>query len=239
MQKKIVVIDDSKVIRMRVRDMIPEGDYEIVEAKDGREGLDRITESTPTLIMLDFILPKVSGWEIVQELEKRQLLGRVPLVIMSGRREEVTEKLREPFELFEFIEKPFEKADLEEAIKRAFSKARLAPLPAPEPTPQPAAGAVDHSELLALKTVVSQLQDQINAAPAASGGVDPAAFAQLKATVEQLQAQGSGGSGADRAKIAALEAQNKQLHTELDALKRTVIQVVNLIKKMQASGSHH
>lgn len=239
MQKKIVVIDDSKVIRMRVRDMIPEGDYEIVEAKDGREGLDRINESTPTLIMLDFLLPRVSGWEVFQELQKRQLLGRIPLVIMSGRREEVTEKLQEPFELFEFIEKPFEKADLEGAIRRAFSKARLAPLPAAESTPQPAAGAVDHSELLALKAVVSQLQEQMNAAPTASVGVDPAAFAQLKATVEQLQAQGSGGSGADVAKIAALEKQNKQLQTDLDALKRTVIQVVNLIKKMQASGSHH
>lgn len=223
--------------------MIPEGDYEILEAKDGREGLDRITESTPTLIMLDFLLPKVSGWEVFQELEKRQLLGRIPLVIMSGRREEVTEKLQEPFELFEFIEKPFEKADLEEAIKRAFSKARLAPLPAAEPVPEaaPSAATVDSGEFLALQAVVSKLQEQIQAQAtvAPSGGVDPAEFAQLKATVEHLQAQGMGGSDADTAKIAALEAQNKQLHAEVDALKRTVIQVVNLIKRMQAGGSHH
>ena len=39
---KILVIDDSKVIRMRFRDMLPEGDFQVLEAKDGEEGLNLI-----------------------------------------------------------------------------------------------------------------------------------------------------------------------------------------------------
>jgi FixJ family two-component response regulator len=46
-------------------------------------------------------------------------------VIMSGRKEEVTDKLTEPFEYFEFIEKPFEKHQLQGAIKTAISKSKL------------------------------------------------------------------------------------------------------------------
>ena len=122
---KILVIDDSKVIRMRVRDMLPEGDFEVLEAKDGVEGLNLIRQEQPNLIMLDFLLPRLSGWEVYQELQQEQSLQKIPLVLMSGRKEEVTDKMTEPFEFFEFIEKPFEKQQLQEAIKGAITKSKL------------------------------------------------------------------------------------------------------------------
>jgi len=121
---KILVVDDSKVIRMRVRDMLPQGNFEVLEAKDGIEGLNLIRQERPNLIMLDFILPRLSGWEVFQELQKAPELQTIPLVLMSGRKEEVTDKLQEPFEHFEFIEKPFETKQLVEAIKAAMSKAK-------------------------------------------------------------------------------------------------------------------
>ena len=95
---KILVIDDSKVIRMRVKDMLPDGNFEVIEAKDGLEGFNLIRTENPNLIMLDFLLPKMSGWEVYQEIQKQQRLRTIPLVLMSGRKEEVTDKLSEPFE---------------------------------------------------------------------------------------------------------------------------------------------
>ncbi len=120
---KILVIDDSRVIRMRVREMLPEGDFEILEAKDGVEGLNLIRQVHPNLIMLDFLLPRMSGWEVYQQIQGQADLQVIPLVLMSGRKEEVTEKIQEPFEHFEFIEKPFERKALIEAIKAAMHKA--------------------------------------------------------------------------------------------------------------------
>ncbi|HIK48114.1 response regulator, partial [Thermosynechococcus sp. M55_K2018_012] len=202
--RKVLVIDDSKVIRMRVREMLPEGDYEILEAKDGREGLQLIEQSEPTLIMLDFLLPKVSGWEVYQELEKNDLLGAIPLVIMSGRKEEVTEKLQEPFEWFEFIEKPFEKEQLEAAIQEAFRKARKPrPVKAAAPAEVAAPLAVDltpvYDKLAALEGAIQTLQAQ---------SVNANDFAQLQATVAQLQQQPAAtGSGGDENRLAALEAE--------------------------------
>ena len=58
--QKILVIDDSKVIRVRVREMLPQGNVEVLEAKDGEEGLKLIRQARPNLIMLDFLLPKVA-----------------------------------------------------------------------------------------------------------------------------------------------------------------------------------
>ena len=109
---------------MRVKDMLPDGNFEIIEAKDGLEGFNLIRTENPNLIMLDFLLPKMSGWEVFQEIQKRQNLRAIPLVLMSGRKEEVTDKLTEPFEYFAFVEKPFDQKQLVEAIREAMMKSK-------------------------------------------------------------------------------------------------------------------
>lgn len=167
---KILVIDDSRVIRMRVRDMLPEGNFEVVEAKDGVEGMEAIRSQKPNLIMLDFLLPRMSGWEVFQEIQKQSELQHIPLVLMSGRKEEVTEKITEPFEYFEFIQKPFEQRQLIGAIKSAMVKARKARPTAASPAPATSPAGSD-------------------TAPAAGGGIDPAEFQALQQQVKQLQGE--------------------------------------------------
>ncbi|MBW4492253.1 MAG: response regulator [Oscillatoria princeps RMCB-10] len=166
---KILVIDDSKVIRMRVREMLPPGNFEIVEATDGEEGLKLIRQARPNLIMLDFLLPKVSGWEVYQQIQGNAELRKIPLVLMSGRKEEVTEKIPEPFKHFAFIEKPFEKKQLIDAIKLAMRTG-----PAPAPVGAPAAEA--------------KAQPAAAAAPAA-GGASNEQIAQMQAEMKKMQAE--------------------------------------------------
>ncbi|NEP16134.1 MAG: response regulator [Leptolyngbya sp. SIO4C1] len=160
---KILVIDDSRVIRMRVRDMLPKGNFEVVEATDGVEGMEAIRQQRPNLIMLDFLLPRMSGWEVFQEIQSQPDLQKIPLVLMSGRREEVAEKISEPFEYFEFIQKPFEQKELIEAIKAAMVKARKARPMAT--TASPAAPAASNgasaAEVEALKKQVAMLQKEV------------------------------------------------------------------------------
>jgi CheY-like chemotaxis protein len=165
---KILVIDDSKVIRMRVRDMLPDGDFEVLEAKDGLEGLNLIRQERPNLIMLDFLLPRLSGWEVFQELQQEEELKSIPLVIMSGRKEEVTDKLTEPFEFFEFIEKPFEKQQLQGAIKSAISKAKLPRLKTTEVAKSTIGGATS-DEVIVLRERVEKMEAEILALKKAIG----------------------------------------------------------------------
>jgi two-component system response regulator len=168
---KILVIDDSRVIRMRVRDMLPQGNFEVVEAQDGVEGMDAIRSQKPNLIMLDFLLPRMSGWEVFQEIQANPELQHIPLVLMSGRKEEVTEKITEPFEYFEFIQKPFEQKELIEAIKGAMVKARkprrtpvatpAAPAPTAEATAASGGSDISAAEFQALQAQVQQLQGEV------------------------------------------------------------------------------
>jgi two-component system response regulator len=157
---KILVIDDSRVIRMRVRDMLPQGNFEVIEAKDGVEGMDAIRSQRPNLIMLDFLLPRMSGWEVFQEVQKSADFQSIPLVLMSGRKEEVTEKISEPFEFFEFIQKPFEQKELIEAIKGAMVKARK-PRPAAATAPTGGATAAGANDIVALQQKVAKLEAEV------------------------------------------------------------------------------
>jgi CheY-like chemotaxis protein len=157
---KILVIDDSRVIRMGVRNMLPQGNCEVIEAKDGVEGMEAIRAQQPSLIILDFLLPRMSGWEVFQAIQSSPELQRIPLVLMSGRKEEVTEKMSEPFEYFEFIQKPFEQKELIEAIKAAIVKARKPRRNAPA-APPAAGGGVSSEAFAALQTEVKQLQTEV------------------------------------------------------------------------------
>ncbi|MCC5898070.1 MAG: response regulator [Phormidium sp. BM_Day4_Bin.17] len=159
---KILVIDDSRVIQKTVKSMLPPGNFDVVEAKDGEEGLNKIHSDKPSLIMLDFLLPKRSGWEVFQEIQADANLRKIPLLVMSGRKEEVTEKISEPFEFFEFIEKPFEKKQLLGAIKAAMAKSKKPRTAAAAPSAAPAAAATGGGdEVAALRAKVTSLEKEV------------------------------------------------------------------------------
>lgn len=170
MPNKILVIDDSGVIRKTVKDMLPAGKFEIVEAKDGVEGLNLAKKERPNWIMLDFILPKMSGWDVYQELEKQPELRKIPLVVMSGRKEEVTSKIPDAsFKFVEFLVKPFDQKQLMAALKSSMEKVKLrvaaapaAKAAAPAATEAPAAGdGASAGEIQALKQQIAKLNAEV------------------------------------------------------------------------------
>jgi len=167
--QKILVIDDSGVIRRTVKDMLAGGSVEVLEAKDGVEGLNLIRQERLNLIMLDFILPKLSGWEVFQQLQVQPEFQKIPLVVMSGSKREVTQNIPEPFEYFEFIEKPFDKKGLLTSIKEAMRKAKERPVTVvaapPEPVaeqPVPATSAVGSAEIQELNDKIAKMQAEID-----------------------------------------------------------------------------
>jgi DNA-binding NtrC family response regulator len=125
---KVLVIDDSLVIRRTVRDMLSKHDkiqFDIDEAKDGVQGMEKIHNGNPHVIMLDFFLPRKSGLEVYQEIQNDSHLKMIPLLLMSGRKDEVTDKILEPFEFFAFLEKPFDQQQLIQGINEAIKKSQI------------------------------------------------------------------------------------------------------------------
>lgn len=122
--QKILIVDDSKLIRMQVREMLPTANVAILEAQDGAEGLQVIQQEQPTLVLMDCFMPKMNGWQVINRIQSYPELQQIPVVMMSGREEDVFEEAAELFSYFEFLAKPFDKAKLFQAIKAAMGKAK-------------------------------------------------------------------------------------------------------------------
>jgi CheY-like chemotaxis protein len=190
---KILVIDDSKTIRMSIENMLLSGNFEIAEAKDGLEGCDLLHIENPKLIILDVLMPKMSGWEVYQEIQKHQTLKTIPLVFISGRKEELTNKIPEPFEYFAFVEKPFCQKQLFDAMKEAMMKANkysqtLSATPSNYPSPRSAVN-VDSHEFISLSEKITRLETELEHLKEDMNHEFTACLVDLALEVEQLKKQ--------------------------------------------------
>ncbi|MEO1146442.1 MAG: response regulator [Cyanobacteria bacterium J06638_22] len=200
--QKILIVDDSKTIRMQVRDFLPKGNFEVIEARDGVEGLDVIGREHPSLVLLDFFMPRMNGWEVVQRIQADPKLKAIPVVMMSGRREDVEKIVPELFDYFEFVGKPFEPSHLFRAIKSATVKAKERRqgkmVVQAVPTEPRRTAAVIRAEVQPLQPVSVGVQEEVRS---------------LQADVQQLRIQ------------------NVKLQQEVEALRKQLVQLVTYVRQ--------
>ncbi len=82
--KKILVADDETTIRVVARGLLTSAGYEVLEAADGDQALNLTHEERPDLIVLDLVMPKVAGYEIVQGIRGDPFVKDTPILILSG-----------------------------------------------------------------------------------------------------------------------------------------------------------
>ena len=88
---KILVVEDDKFLREMITRKLNKEEYEVLQAVDGEEGLEKMRQSKPDLILLDLIMPGVGGFEVLEEAKKDSEIKDIPIVILSnlGQKSEV------------------------------------------------------------------------------------------------------------------------------------------------------
>jgi two-component system chemotaxis response regulator CheY len=81
--KKILMVDDSETVRLEVGRALKAAGYDIVEASDGIEGLEKSTEEHIDLVLLDVNMPRMGGLEMLEELRKVPATEKVPVLILT------------------------------------------------------------------------------------------------------------------------------------------------------------
>src|SRR5690554_7154197 len=89
---KILVIDDEKSIRRALKEIFEFENYEVDEAEDGKEGLEKATSQYYDVIFCDIKMPKMDGMEVLAALQKEKVDS--PVIMISGRSEEHTSELQ-------------------------------------------------------------------------------------------------------------------------------------------------
>lgn len=83
MTKLLIIEDDSLMLRMYQKIFTFEK-YEVDTAKDGVEGLDKARASKPTLILLDVMMPKMNGLEVLEKLKNDEELKKIPVIMLTN-----------------------------------------------------------------------------------------------------------------------------------------------------------
>ena len=116
MQKKILVIDDKREIINTLKISLESDNYKVVETYTGDGAIRKARSEAPDLILLDIMLPDMTGYEICNKLKKDPLTRSIPIIILTGMGE--TGRIA-GLELGadEYITKPFDPNELKAKIR--------------------------------------------------------------------------------------------------------------------------
>jgi DNA-binding response OmpR family regulator len=84
MATKILFIEDEAVMRKAVSEFLTVKGYQVITAADGQEGLDATKKELPALILLDLILPKMNGFEVLRELRQEAATKTIPVIVLTN-----------------------------------------------------------------------------------------------------------------------------------------------------------
>lgn len=114
MPKKILVVDDEGKIRELVKNYLVKEGFEVIQAADGVEALESITKEKPNLIVLDWLLPGMSGLEICRQVRQK---SSIPIIMVTAKTEELDKLLGLELGADDYITKPFSLRELTARIR--------------------------------------------------------------------------------------------------------------------------
>jgi len=93
--KKILIIEDDPFLSEMYMAKFSQSDFQVEVATDGKKGLEKIKTSKPDLILLDIVLPKMDGFEILKKVKEDSQLKKIPVILLTnlGQKNEVEKGL--------------------------------------------------------------------------------------------------------------------------------------------------
>lgn len=111
---KILVVDDEKLIRDVIKEYLLNEGYEVIEAENGVEAIEKCNKNIIDLMILDIMMPKMDGYSAYKEIIKDQ---KIPTIILSARSEEYDKLLGFDLGVDDFLAKPFSPKELVARVK--------------------------------------------------------------------------------------------------------------------------
>jgi len=131
-QPKILVVDDDPDIVQAIKLVLESRRYQVVTASNGDEGLDKIREEKPDLVILDLLMPKKDGFAVIRELKespKYAKYSNMPILILTAVREDASRRRYEletgvKMDVDDYVEKPIAPEALLHRVEKLLAKKR-------------------------------------------------------------------------------------------------------------------
>jgi len=119
---RILIIDDEPELVKAVEVRLKASGYDVEVAYDGKAGIDKAKRVKPDLILLDFVMPMMDGYEVARELMADLEIKQIPIIVLTASQQrDLKTKFRE-LGINAFILKPFETSDLLDMVNKYLSK---------------------------------------------------------------------------------------------------------------------
>jgi DNA-binding response OmpR family regulator len=182
MSARILVVDDSPTIRKVVASILAAREYEAVLAEDGQAALEVLEREKVDLVLLDFVMPRMNGYQFCRELRANAELKNLPVVLMSAKGDKIRGHFVEQTGAIDAITKPFDARGLVAVVEGALKKqeeGRAGPVPDASAMPE------DEALLENLRTSRTSFSDdpavrKVQAAQEFGGALERLLRAELK-----------------------------------------------------------
>lgn len=117
----VLVVDDEPDVRTLCRVNLEYKGYTVLEAAGGEEAFDRLENNKPDIILLDLMMPKMDGWEVLRRLKEDDQTASVPVILLTARADEESQLKGWSEGIVDYITKPFNPLALERYIEAALN----------------------------------------------------------------------------------------------------------------------
>ena len=118
MKKTILVVDDEPTVVELIKAVLTDQNYQIITAANGEDGLRQAVEAAPRLIILDIMMPKVDGFEVLARLKRDSRTSKIPVVMLSGKGDTGALFLSQDLRADDYLIKPFTPNDLVKVVQQ-------------------------------------------------------------------------------------------------------------------------
>ena len=120
----VLIVDDDEDLRVLARWSLTRGGYRVIEADNGRDGLEQIGSQSPDLLILDLNMPGMDGFEVLRTLGSGEATRHLPVLVLTAQGDE--DSARRSFELgaTDFLAKPFTPPQLDARVQSCFTRGR-------------------------------------------------------------------------------------------------------------------
>jgi two-component system, OmpR family, response regulator VicR len=121
--KKVVCIEDELEMIELVRLILSRHQFQVIGAVGGHEGLEKIAEIQPDLVLLDLMMPDIDGWEVYQKMKASDTMCDIPVIVVTAKAQSIDRVLGlQIARVDDYITKPFGPQELLESVERVLSQ---------------------------------------------------------------------------------------------------------------------